>query len=457
MAVKLVNELLAGHLVEGAGEMFPVNPNVENYMRSRMLAVAIAAGLGVTSFTVAAAPAQHRQRQTQAEQATAANAAEVAQLKAALVQLQAKVDSLEQRTDAQSDINVSTGKAVEKATDVTTASDKKLAALEKAINNTTLGGKMYFDLTNIDQKNSDTGKTNKSGTGLDVKRFYFSVTHKFNDIWSANLTTDFNYSSSDGTTNLFVKKAYVQGKFDDAAVLRIGSADMPWIPFVEHYYGFRYVENTITDRLHYANSADWGIHLGGNVGANKMFNYAVSVVNGNGYKNPSRSKGMDVGGRVGFVPFDGMIVAVGGYSGHRGKETQTLGAMHTAQREDLMIAYAGKAFRLGGEYFTAKNWNNVLSPLADKADGYSLWGSVALADDVSLFARYDNAKLSKYQDRNAKDTYYNLGLQYQVTKGFKLAAVWKHENGDKSVTAPIPPHVQTVKTNEFGVWGQVKF
>ncbi len=437
--------------------MFPVNPNVQNYMRSRMLAVAIAASLGVTSFTVAAAPAQHKNVHTQAEQAAAANAAEVAQLKATLIQLQAKVDSLEQRTDAQSDINVSTSKAVEKATNVTSTSDKKLAALEKAINNTTLGGKMYFDLTCLDQKNSDTGKTSKSGTGLDVKRFYFSVTHKFNDIWSANLTTDFIYSSTDGTTHLFVKKAYVQGKFDDAAVLRIGSADMPWIPFVEHYYGFRYVENTITDRLHYANSADWGLHLGGNVGANKMFNYAVSVVNGNGYKNPSRSKGMDVGGRVGFVPFDGMIVAVGGYSGHRGKETQTLGAMHTAQREDLMIAYASKAFRFGGEYFTAKNWNNVLSPLADKADGYSFWGSVALADDVSLFARYDNAKLSKYQDRNAKDTYYNLGLQYQVTKGFKLAAVWKHENGDKSVTAPIPPHVQTVKTNEFGVWGQVKF
>ncbi|GAA0888636.1 porin [Rhodanobacter soli] len=418
-------------------------------MRSKLIAVAIAAGLGLTSFAASAAPAQNR--------TAAASSSEVEQLKAQLAALQAKVEELEQRTDAQSDINVSTGQAVEKATNVTTASDKKLAALSKAINNTTLSGKMFFDFTSIDDKNSDKGKSDKSGVGLDVKRFYLGVDHKFNDIWSANLTTDFNYASSDGQTSVFVKKAYVQGKFDDAAVFRVGSSDMPWIPFAEKYYGFRYVENTITDRLKYGNSADWGLHLAGDIGASKSLNYAVSVVNGNGYKNPGRSKGVDFEGRVGFVPFENMVVAVGGYSGHRGQETENIGAAHTAERGDFMLAYASKAFRLGAEYFTAKNWNNVLSPLADKADGYSLWGSVAVADNVNLFARYDSAKLSKSLDREAKDTYYNAGVEYQVTKGFKLAGVWKHGKVDKSVATPVPPHVQNNKTNEIGVFGEVSF
>ena len=418
-------------------------------MRSKLIAVAIAAGLGLTSFAASAAPAQSR--------TAAASSSEVEQLKAQLAALQAKVEELEQRTDAQSDINVSTGQAVEKATNVTTASDKKLAALSKAINNTTLSGKMFFDFTSIDDKNSDKGKSDKSGIGLDVKRFYLGVDHKFNDIWSANLTTDFNYASSDGQTSVFVKKAYVQGKFDQAAVFRIGSSDMPWIPFVEKYYGFRYVENTITDRLKYGNSADWGLHLGGDIGASKSLNYAVSVVNGNGYKNPGRSKGVDFEGRVGFVPFENMVVGIGGYSGHRGQETENIDAVHTAERGDFMVAYASKDFRLGAEYFTAKNWNNVLSPLADKADGYSVWGSVAVADDVNLFARYDSSKLSKSLDREAKDTYYNAGIEYQVTKGFKLAGVWKHGKVDKSVATPVPPHVQNTKTNEIGVFGEVSF
>jgi hypothetical protein len=417
-------------------------------MRSKLLVVAIAAGLGFTSLASVAAP--------QSSKASTATNAEIETLKAQLAAMQSKIDELEQRTDAQSDINVSTGQAIEKV-QASATNDKKLAKLEKLVNNTTIGGKMYVDFTNIDQKNSDTGKTAASGTGLDVKRFYLSVTHNFDDIWSANLTTDFNYVGSDGETNLFVKKAYVQGKFDQAAVLRLGSADMPWIPFAENVYGYRYVENTLVDRLKYGNSADWGVHLGGDVGASKSVNYAVSVVNGNGYKNPGRSKGVDVEGRVGFVPFENMTVAVGGYSGKLGKDVQGVQSTNNATRGDVLVAYASKQFRLGAEYFTASNWNNVLTPFKDKADGYSVWGSVAVADGVSLFARYDSAKLSKNLDREAKNSYYNAGVEFQITKGFKLAGVWKHEKGDKSVTTPAPAHVQNVKTNEIGVFGEVAF
>lgn len=322
---------------------------------------------------------------------------------------------------------------------------------------TSLSGKMFFDFTNINQKNSDSGKTDATGTGLDVKRFYLGVDHQFDDIWSVNVTTDFNYVGNDGETQVYVKKAYVQGKFSKAAVLRIGSADMPWIPFVEGYYGFRYVENTLVDRLHYGNSADWGVHLGGSVGENGMFNYAASMVNGGGYKHPSRNKNVDFEGRVAFMPVDGMVVALGGYSGKLGKETENVDAYNTADRADLMVAYASKSFRLGAEYFQSKNWNNVLTMASDKADGYSVWGSVGVADGVTLFARYDTAKLSKDLDPKKKDTYYNAGVEFDVTKGFKLAAVYKHEKGDYTADTPLPVHTANTKTDEIGVWGEVKF
>ena len=433
-------------------------------MRSKMLATAIAFSLGVSSFAAVAAPAQSNHK---ASARITLSASELQQLKAEITALQQKVDELQSQAASQAQAQQQTAQTVQQvqAQQQTIAAapapdaelGKRLDRLDKLVDNTTIGGKMYFDFSNISQKNSDTGKTNGSGTGLDVKRFYLSVTHKFDDIWSANLTTDFSYVSNDGETNLFVKKAYVQGAFDKAAVLRIGSADMPWIPFVEDYYGFRYVENTLTDRLHYANSADWGVHMLGSVGQGGMFNYAVSAVNGSGYKNPSRSKSVDFEGRVGFSPVEGMVVALGGYSGDRGQETENTSADHTATRGDLMVAYKSKAFRVGAEYFTAKDWNNVLTPQSDKADGYSVWGSVALNDYLALFARYDNAKLSKDLNPKNKDTYYNLGLQYAVTKGFDLALVWKHEKGDSMVTTPVPVHVQSVKTNEIGVFGQVAF
>ncbi|HET6587473.1 MAG TPA: porin [Oleiagrimonas sp.] len=331
------------------------------------------------------------------------------------------------------------------------------AHAQAAPGDTDISGKMYFDFTHIDQKNSDTGKTDASGLGMDVKRFYLGVDHQLDDTWSLHLTTDFNYVSNDGETNLFVKKAYVQGHFSDAAVLRIGSAGTPWIGLVEDYYGFRYVENTLVDRLKYGNSADWGLHLGGKLGAGERFNYAVSVVNGAGYKHATRGKGVDVAARVGFTPMDGMIVALGGYSGKRGKETQTVPASHTATRADLMVAWARDGWRLGGEYFRASNWNTVLKSDADKSSGWSVWASAPLSDSVEVFARYDRADLSKDVDPQASDAYYNAGVQFQVTKGFKLAAVYKHGKREGSVDMPLPPHVASLRTNEIGLWGEVKF
>jgi hypothetical protein len=409
-------------------------------MRYNMLATAVAAGLGLATIVVAnpAHAADQRQPAVTAEQ--------LQELKAEIASLQEKLEVLQQRTDAQSDINVANAQTAEAAK----ASQDKTDKLAKLVNDTQIGGKMFVDLTNINQENNG-AKTSASGTGFDVKRFYLSVTHQFDAIWSANLTTDFQYNSSlDSAADIFVKKAYLQGKFSDAFIGRAGSADMPWIPFTENYYGFRYVENTLTDRLKFGNSADWGLHAGGDL-AGKKLNYAVSVVNGGGYKNPARSSAMDVEGRVGFVPVEGMVIGVGAYSGKLGKDTQNVDALHTAQRGDLLVAYMKGGFRVGGEYFTASNWNNVLTAASDKADGYSLWSSFGLGSGgITAFARYDKSNLSKDLDPSLTDTYYNFGVEFPLRKGLKVAAAYKHDHRKDDTATDL-------KTQEVGVWGEVAF
>lgn len=402
-------------------------------MPRRMLALGVAASLGLASFTAAAAPASSTDAAN-----TNATADEIARLKAQLAQLQNQVAQLEQRTDAQSDINVSTQQNVE-------ALQKKGDTVDKLVNDTKLSGVMYTDFTNIDQTKNG-AKTDASGTGLDVKRFYLSVDHKFNDIWSADFTTDFNYSSTTGETQVFVKKAYLQGTFAPLATLRVGSANMPWIPYVEDLYGYRFVENTLIDRTHFGNSADWGLHL---LGDNGVFNYQASVVNGGGYKNPSRSNSVDFEGRAGFTPFKGFTVAVGGYTGDLGKDTETSPALHDAHRYDALVAYNANNLRLGAEYFKANNWNNVVTPLTDSADGYSLWGSYDFGA-AALFARYDRVKTSKDLDPSLKDTYYNLGVSFPITKGVRVAFAYKNDElkDDSKIDT---------KTREIGAWGEVKF
>ncbi|PSD44572.1 porin [Stenotrophomonas maltophilia] len=410
-------------------------------MRSHLLAAAVVASLGLVSADAFAAPASSGVSQAQLQQLQA----QIAALQAQVQQLQNDSQALQAQSDAQSEVNITQAQALEGAQKTQTSVDK----LAKLVNDNKIGGRMFFDLTNID-KTSNGKDTAASGTGLDVKRFYLTLDHKFNDIWSANLTTDFQYSSAIGNTELFVKKAYVQGSFDPAFNLRVGAADMPWIPYVEKFYGMRYVENTLTDRLKYGNSSDWGLHGFGNLGNN--FNYAVSVVSGAGYKNPTRSKGMDVEGRAAYTPNENFVVAVGGYSGKLGKETDIQSAENTYTRANAMVAYASSDFRVGGEYFQAKNLNNVMTVATDKTSGWSVWGSVRVTDGgINVFGRYDDTDVSKTLDPTLSDKYWNVGVEFPVMKNLKLSTVYKYTHlanaSDK----------KNDKTKEFGVWGDLSF
>lgn len=369
-------------------------------------------------------------------------AAEIAQLKQQLAVLQAKVNELEQRSKAQTG---ETGTRQNIASSPQQQAKPAQPAPYAWASNTRIGGTAFIDFTDLDQTKNGT-KTDASGTGLDVKRFYLTVDHAFSDIWSANLTTDFNYSSVDGETQLFVKKAYLQGAFSPLATLRVGSANMAWIPFVEDWYGYRFVENTLVDRVKFGTSADWGVHL---LGASGMFNYQASIINGGGYKNPTRSDSVDFEGRVGFQPIKSVMIGVGVYSGDLGKDTHSTPALHDAHRYDAMIAYHGGGLRLGGEYFRATDWNNVLTPATDSADGWSLWSSYDFGP-ASIFARYDRVNPSKDLDPSLKDTYYNFGVAFPVTEGVRVALAYKNEIlKDNSKT--------NTRSRELGAWGEVKF
>ena len=155
---------------------------------------------------------------------SAPSAKDIAEMKAQIAALQAQIQNLEERSqeletrnDAQSEVNVAQAKTNEQLDDV--------AALKKLVNDTKISGRLYYDLTHIDDRSKNV-KTDKSGFAFDIKRFYLGVDHKFNDQWSMNLTTDFQYSSAISSTEVYLKKAYIQYKLSDAFVLRAGAADL---------------------------------------------------------------------------------------------------------------------------------------------------------------------------------------------------------------------------------------
>ncbi|MEO8307944.1 MAG: hypothetical protein ABI616_07880 [Pseudomonadota bacterium] len=332
---------------------------------------------------------------------------------------------------------------------------------------TTISGKTFLDISNIDGT-SDGNKTAASGTGFDAKRLYIGVDHKFDDNWSMQAVTDFNYISSIGQTDVYIKKLFVQYKASDAFVARAGSADLPWVPFAEDVYGYRWVENVIIDRLKFGTSADWGLNANGKMGSNGMFTYSASVINGAGYKNPSRSKSMDFEGRVSITPLPGLTGAIGYYTGKLGKDIEGATTFHTADRFDVLLAYAVAGFHVGAEYFTANDWANVTTVVSDKADGYSIWASYDFTKMWSVFARADSAKPKKNTAPDLKDEYFNVGMAMHPRKNVDVALVYKDEKvsggGGTAATGFINTSngnigglVSGGKYQEIGVWAQIKF
>jgi hypothetical protein len=350
---------------------------------------------------------------------------------------------------------------------------------------------MYFNFSNIDQKVNGV-KQAGNGTGLNIKRMYLSVDHTFSPIFSADLTMDAsnvvgNTSNSNFPANtaaapanstalvgkgFFIKKAYLQAKLNPALIIRVGSADMPWIPWIESQYGYRHIENTLIDRVKYGTSADWGIHVLGDI-AGGLISYQFSAIDGGGYRNVKVTKSVDFEGRV-SAQYKGFFAGVGGYSGKLGNDTQGvvlpvgLDHVRTATRLDAAAGYKSALFTIGGEYFHAKNYNNTTTLVQDKSDGYTAFGNVNFAKKWSVFGRYDYVKPNKLTNDHLHENYYNVGIQYEPVKIVDLALVYKHDNVDNGTLSTQNGTIGGANPtgalvgghgyyNEIGLFGQFRF
>ncbi len=385
--------------------------------------------------------------------------------------------------------------------------------------NTSVGGTMFADASYLNQRPNPSSNAsnvlnkNENGFNYDIKRFYISIDHKFNDVFSANVTTDFTYDNAttsvpavaaqtltvagctpkapattctvtipattaqtlvtgDKVGQLYLKKAFLQAKVSDALIFRLGSADLPWVPFVEGLYGNRYVENVLIDRTKFGTSADWGIHVLGTIPVDQLvtLNYAVSGVNGLGYKQPgigtaNRSNSMDVEGRVSATIDKKFTLAVGGYEGKLGNAIEGLQTYHTAERLDALAAYGDPMFHAGVEYFYASDWNDVTQSnpaKTNKSQGVSVFGTMNFMPQWSVFGRYDWEQPQETTASKFVDNYFNIGVSYEPVKTVDLALVYKRDAVDNGALSTSNGAIgagagKTGTYDEVGLWTQVKW
>jgi hypothetical protein len=197
--------------------------------------------------------------------------------------------------------------------------------------------------------------------------------------------------------------------------------------------------------------------------------YAVSVINGAGYKKPgfiaetNRSEGLDVEGRV-SVTYKGFVGAIGGYDGMLGSDFNDVVTFHNAERFDALAAWSNPFIKVGGEYMWAHadvNAAQITTLNADTSEGYEFFGNLNVAPKWMLFGRYDWLRPRENTQPHLLNTYVNIGIQYEPVKIVDFALVYKHDVIDHGSFAD--QNFATAAGNnhavydEVGIWGQFRW
>ncbi|MHC9085933.1 OprO/OprP family phosphate-selective porin [Luteimonas sp. RIT-PG2_3] len=415
-------------------------------MRYSSLAVAIAIAAGTVSFSASA------------------NDRELAELKAQLASLQAKVAELEVRTDAQSDINIGTQENLDKIATTSPVVDTKggfkITSADKKFE-VSLGGRIHFDTYAFDRDIAAT-----TGT-TEFRRARLTLQGKAYG-WEYKVEQDFAGGSNlDGLRDAYIAKSALGGKFT-----------------IGHFKPYRSMEELTSSNeilmMERPFSSATGLFSGrqfqqgvGYLRADTNYTAGFSVFNLRGAAG-TRNEGVGAAGRVTFAPINtetstlhfggwashenvnlgsGDLAATANYAGRRGPAltiaTTTAGSRNTVSAYGLEAAgsfgplffqgeYANSTFGqpsgvdqdvttwylqgswlLNGGHKAYKSSNGIFA--SPKVGDRGLW---------ELTARYDFIENKDLTDREA--TSWILGMNYYVNPSLRF--MFNYIQGDNELT-----------------------
>jgi len=322
-----------------------------------------------------------------------------------------------------------------------------------------IGMKSYINLTSSEVETN--GVTTARNKGFAVDRFYVWLNYQIDDIWSLKIVTDVN-NEQDRTVvpgvvpglkrnmNIFLKNAFIQGKFSPSAIVWAGVGGTPWIPYEEKLWAHRFITNTYVDGYGYDDSADYGAGIHGKI-ADGLLEYNAVAVNGGGYSKPNKSDGIDFNSRLTLHPVSGMDISGGYRQGDRG--TKTFGTVNPTKSKLIqgLISYGVDQGRLTAGYIRNSKETAAIKTVNK---GFDVHGWVKFNDQFGAFGRYDNEKQTVTGNSvEQKMTRYIGGLDYIYSKvvRFSLAFDQQKKTNSGNVLG------QTVKTTKYGLYSQVAF
>ena len=333
-----------------------------------------------------------------------------------------------------------TALALATALTATAAHAGGVTVAEKGDTKLKISGKAFLGFT----QNDDGAGAKTIGGNLD--RFYMQAEY-YTGIWKARFTTDIHNESALGKDqNVYVKYAFLEGKFSEAATLRLGLSHTPWIDYEQHLWKHRFVAKVTTDHFKLDSSADNGIGLKGKL-ADGMVNYWVTETAGAGYGAPAKTGALDFNSRISVAPVKGVDISLQYRNGYKGKKTDS--TVNIADKEtltQLMASYGTHDYRAG---FNTIKVTNYKTTTGEDMTANAVWGWAKFGGEYGAFARVEQLKWTGTVSNGDKKDHQVFGVDYYATHGVTLSFAYdaqKTTTGNTATTA-----------KEIGLFTQLKF
>lgn len=248
--------------------------------------------------------------------------------------------------------------------------------------------------------------------GFELDRSYLGYEYKLGSGLSVKGVLDIGKSAdvSDYQRIAYIKHAMVSWESGRLA-LNGGLISTTQFKVQEKFWGYRYIWKSFQDEYKFGSSADLGLSAAYRIA--DWISADAIVVNGEGYKKIQAGDGLNYGLGVTLTPAEGFHIRLYGGLNESGEKGGKAIKNMTA-----FMGYKHKKFTIGAEYNYMMNASHKEN--ADQ-NGYSVFASVNLPKNVSLYARFDDL-YSKNDWNIAKDeSAVILGAQFKIGKYVKIA------------------------------------
>jgi hypothetical protein len=279
-------------------------------------------------------------------------------------------------------------------------------------------------------------------SSFNLKRGYFTIKTRLNDVISARYTQDITNDSEGGdmgNVEMRLKYLYLMLELKNIEALKntyfeFGMVHRPWLDFEQKLNGYRVQGKMFVDRYDLTSSAGFGITYAGLLGGEidkdyqnrvskdypgRLGSFSIGLYNGGGYHAFERNNNKIVEGRLSLRPLPESLPGLQlSYSLSYGKANTELNESDyrlnlfylstQSEYHKLLATYYRGEGSYGDDYIDD-------SGISYKNDGYSLFAEIFIPGSaISVFSRYDT--FTSHQDVDEIQETIIAGLTYRFLK-----------------------------------------